>query len=199
MSDDLYDRFADLAAAETEGEDYRIDARVGTSDAAVIAPHGGGIEGGTSELAHAVAGEAHHAYSFVGLKSSGNATLHITSHRFDEPRCLALLQGAKRVVALHGVGAGEPAVLVGGLDEALGARIAAALAEAGFVAGPPPGHLAGRNRTNICNRGASGEGVQLELTRALRKTMFAGLGASGRTTTTAVFDRFVAALQGALA
>lgn len=196
MADDLYGDFAALAAAETE---YHIVERCGTSDVAVIAPHGGGIEGGTTELADAVAGTEHRYYSFQGLKSSGNATLHITSHRFDEPRCLALLATATQVVALHGVGEGEPGVYVGGLDEDLGKRIADALEAAGFTAGPPPGHLAGRSATNICNRGASGAGVQLELTRALRKTMFQGLGASGRRTTTEVFDRFVASLRGVLA
>ena len=77
-------------------------------------------------------------------------------------------------------------------------RITKALEAAGFVAGPSPGHLAGTHDENICNRGAKGKGVQLELTRSLRKTMFEGLGASGRQTTTDAFDRFVAALRSAL-
>jgi phage replication-related protein YjqB (UPF0714/DUF867 family) len=52
---------------------------------AVIAPHGGGIEPGTSELATAIAGDDFSLYLFEGLKSAGNGELHITSTNFDEP------------------------------------------------------------------------------------------------------------------
>jgi phage replication-related protein YjqB (UPF0714/DUF867 family) len=44
---------------------------------AILAPHGGGIEPGTSELAEAVAGEGLSFYAFEGLKRSGNAVLHV--------------------------------------------------------------------------------------------------------------------------
>lgn len=43
------------------------------------APHGGGIEPGTSEIADAIGGERGSFYTFGGLKSSGTADLHITS------------------------------------------------------------------------------------------------------------------------
>ncbi len=41
---------------ETKGKDYRIHLRHGKSGILVMAPHGGGIEPGTTEIADAVAG-----------------------------------------------------------------------------------------------------------------------------------------------
>ncbi len=50
--------------------DYLILSRQGTSGIAVMAPHGGGIEPGTSEIANRVAGDEHAYYSFEGLKQN---------------------------------------------------------------------------------------------------------------------------------
>jgi phage replication-related protein YjqB (UPF0714/DUF867 family) len=56
---------------------------------AIIAPHGGGIEPGSSTIARAIAGEDINMYLFEGIKvAKGNAIVHIASHHFDEPRCL---------------------------------------------------------------------------------------------------------------
>jgi phage replication-related protein YjqB (UPF0714/DUF867 family) len=49
--------------------------------------------------------------------------------------------------------------------------------------------------TNLCNRGRSNAGVQLELSKAVRRTMFESLKPEGRIHTTARFDAFVAALR----
>lgn len=54
---DRYSNFEALRAEQTEGRDFRI--RVGLPEEAMvasIAPHGGAIEPGTSELATAIAG-----------------------------------------------------------------------------------------------------------------------------------------------
>ena len=45
---DKYKDFADLAAHEGEGADYQVRSEVRRSATAIIAPHGGGIEPGTS-------------------------------------------------------------------------------------------------------------------------------------------------------
>ena len=124
---DRYRSFADLAAHEKEDLDFRIrsDERHGT--AAVIAPHGGGIEPGTSELAEAIAGDDLSFYSFEGLKKRGNGVLHITSSRFDEPNALALVAASPAAVALHGeLDCPDQVVFLGGLDKELGKRIQAA-------------------------------------------------------------------------
>jgi phage replication-related protein YjqB (UPF0714/DUF867 family) len=44
---------------EKEGRDYEVHQRKGASGIAVIAPHGGGIEPGTMDIADSVAGEEH--------------------------------------------------------------------------------------------------------------------------------------------
>src|ERR1700751_5506986 len=87
------------------------------SSVAVLAPHGGAIEAGTSEIACAVAGSEFNLYVFEGIRESGNyAALHLTSHRFDEPRCLALLSACDHVITVHGCRGEIPRVLLGGLD-----------------------------------------------------------------------------------
>ena len=88
-----YRSYADLARAQTRGRDYRIVVeRRPASPVAVIAPHGGGIENGTSELARAIAASDFSLYLFEGLRRSRNYTaLHLTSRCFDEPQCLGLI------------------------------------------------------------------------------------------------------------
>lgn len=197
---DSYPDFAALAARERPGIDFRVLVRSGASGIAIVAPHGGGIEPGTSELADAVAGAEHPFYAFEGLKIRSNAGLHITSTRFDEPQCLALIARARTVVTLHGERSGEEGVFVGGLDDALGARITQRLRAAGFAAGPHPNvSLRGIEPSNIVNRGALGAGVQLEISRGLRGSLFESLSRAGRLRRTTRFAVLVEALRGALA
>lgn len=188
-----------LARGEREGSDWRRICIARSSGAAILAPHGGGIEAGTSELARAIAGNEHSCYCFEGLKRRGNDALHIRSTAFDDPACLELLADADRVIALHGCADAEPRVYAGGLDEALRLRIRLALAEAGFEACDDDTPHAGHAAANICNRGRRGAGVQLELSTGLRAQFFAGLRARERATRTAAFDRFVDAVRAALA
>jgi phage replication-related protein YjqB (UPF0714/DUF867 family) len=135
----------------------------------VIAPHGGGIEEYTSEIARAIAGEDFNLYLFEGVRQAGNfASLHLTSHRFDEPRCVNLLSNCDHVVAVHGCAGDRQEVLVGGLDEALKSAIAGSLSAIG-VATLLTGHrFPAIDPNNICNRGRRGAGVQIEMTTALR-------------------------------
>ncbi|MGA9599177.1 MAG: poly-gamma-glutamate hydrolase family protein [Methylocystis sp.] len=53
---DLYNSFAELAAAETEGVHYQIRVIERASKIVVVAPHGGKIEPGSSETAALIAG-----------------------------------------------------------------------------------------------------------------------------------------------
>lgn len=198
---DKYSNFDDLDRHETAGVDFRILARRARAAFAVIAPHGGGIEPGTSEIAEAVAGLDFSFYGFEGLKSSGNGDLHITSTRFDEPVCLTVVPRSGVVIALHGEHGEEngAVVFMGGLDEELGGRLGAALGARGFeVRRHSDPRLQGRDPENICNRGTSGKGVQLELSRAVRKQMFVSLSRDGRKHPTMRFFEFVEAMQGVL-
>ena len=167
---DGYRGYEDLACACEEGRDYRVICleRPG-SCVAIVGPHGGGIERGTSGVARAIAGDEFHLYLLEGIRTSGNyAALHLTSTRFDEPRCLQLLSMADKVVTIHGCVGEAPEVHIGGLDSDLKLRIRDELARNQVSAAIAEGRFAARDRRNICNRGRRGIGVQLELSRGLR-------------------------------
>ncbi|MEV6124867.1 poly-gamma-glutamate hydrolase family protein [Streptomyces sp. NPDC052077] len=197
---DLYPNYAALAAAETYGVDYQI---VSTSPPgatwASIAIHGGGIEAGTSEVAEAVATTGGmRFYEFDGMKTSGNGDLHLTSTAFDEPQGLALVASSARTVSFHGyVGStGVPETAIGGLDTALVARLTTALRSRGFLVSTAPSEIAGTNPANICNKNSRSGGVQLEMSRALRESMFTDFTRTGRKTKprTPAFYDYVAAV-----
>ena len=196
---DRYRSFEELSRQEVEGRDFVILVKSGPSSLLVMAPHGGGIEPGTVDLAHAVAGADHGFYAFKGTKPSGNAALHITSNRFDEPRALRLARRAEWVLTIHGCKEPTPKIFVGGRDVHRRARIIEALNAAGFTAEESlrPG-LRGANPNNICNRGHRGRGVQLELSDSLRRQMYDDLRRRGRRKTH-VFHRFTGALRQCLA
>jgi phage replication-related protein YjqB (UPF0714/DUF867 family) len=166
----------------------------------LIAPHGGGIEPGTSELAEAIAGDDLSFYSFEGLKKRGNGVLHITSSRFDEPNAMALVAASPAAIALHGeLDCPDQVVFLGGLDKELGKRIQAALEAAGFVVRiHDDPNLQGVDKNNICNRGRSGQGVQLELSQPLRDSFFPSFDRRGREKRTQQGDRFVDAMRKAI-
>ena len=167
---DRYSSFAKLAENEIEGEDYSICVRSAPqSNILVMAPHGGGIEPYTTELADVIASVDFSFYTFKGIKSSGNGCLHITGTNFDEPRALEAASEAAMVLAIHGhADRSSEFVMVGGLAAEAMRQLEGALDSAGFQIRPPPPALRGSAQRNICNRGRSGEGVQFELSRGLR-------------------------------
>ena len=118
----------------------------------VLAIHGGGIEGGTSELALAVAGYhpatfaqatdcygVHDLWIFEGLLSSGNNVLHVTSTNYDDPIALKLVQNARRCISLHGFSdaLANGKSQIGGLDTELKSIVLEELTVAGI-----PAHIA---------------------------------------------------------
>jgi len=197
---DLYKSFAELHANEKEGSDFRVRARKHFGTTAVIAPHGGGIEPGTSELADAIADTDFSFYTFEGLKKRGNGVLHITSSHFDEPSGLVIVGCSPRVVALHGEqGCRGEVVFLGGLDSDLAKRIEMELASEGFsVKAHSNPNLQGVDRGNICNRGQKGRGVQLELSRPFRNACFFSLDSYGRQELTVTGNAFVRSMRRAL-
>jgi phage replication-related protein YjqB (UPF0714/DUF867 family) len=165
--------YDDLARHYIEGVDYAVHVMPRErSGVAVLAPHGGRIEGRTSEIARLIAGDEHRLYLFEGLRTTGDNfdCLHLASHRFDEPRALDLISRCDTVVAVHGYAAPGPDVLLGGLNEKLKRDVAQALTEIGFSYLTDGHRFPGRDPRNICNRGRSGEGLQLELSEGLRKS-----------------------------
>ena len=167
---DSYTGFKDLAKVQLEGTDYRVHVRPkADSSIAVIAPHGGSIEQYTSDIARAVAGADFNLYLFEGIRHAGNyAALHLTSHKFDEPRCLAMLSDCDHVIAIHGCDGDEQQALVGGNDEPLKAAMGQAIADLGVDTRMRDHKFPATDPRNICNRGRRGVGVQIEMTMALR-------------------------------
>lgn len=191
-----YPNFTALAQHEAEGFDYRILHRSGSSDLLIMAPHGGGIEPGTGDIADALAGSEHAFYCFKGLKKSGNRVLHITSNRFDEPLAERMLKEVQWVLTIHGCRDVAPVVWVGGRHLVRGDTIIDALRGIGIPARrcEDPG-LRGLQPDNVCNRGRALIGVQLELSRGLREMLFSDLFRRRLRQPTPLFHRFVTAIR----
>jgi phage replication-related protein YjqB (UPF0714/DUF867 family) len=188
---------------------------------AILAPHGGGIERGTSELCLAVAGYhpanlpitrpagvTYDYWMFEGIRESGNADLHVTSTGCDDLVAVTLCAGALGALSLHGFkpenldpprSPDEQAIFVGGCDDLLRAFLEEALDDVDLPVEAAAGELDGDSVCNIVNRTLRGRGAQLELSEPLRDTMFGRNTRPGRKhTTTEVFWRFMAACQDAL-
>ncbi|MFE3453109.1 poly-gamma-glutamate hydrolase family protein [Nonomuraea sp. NPDC059194] len=202
---DAYTTYADLAAHESEGKDYRRVQRLPRkAKVAHIAIHGGAIEAPTSQLADHAAGSRHAFYSFEGLKPSGNRVLHITSTRFDEPRGRKVAAAVDYTVSWHATGDTKATTYVGGRDRKLAKKVATALRAAGFtVAASTPKELDGDSPANIANRNRRGMGVQLEVSRGQRERFFANGDLSRAWVEdpahrTRAFYRYVAAVNSAL-
>lgn len=232
---DLYTSNTDLYTklAGKEGTDfarrYKRHEQIDTDQAktvaygrtAIIALHGGGIEGGTSELCLGIAGyhpatlaatggPAYDYWMFEAIRSTNNSELHVTSKNCDDKVALSIAAANLNVVSLHGctaAQAGAPAsrpeaVVVGGLNTRLKTYLHDALRAAGFqtIDGSTEPDLAGVDPDNICNRTLLGKGAQLEITTELRKSMFTTNTIAGRaTSTTGQYDKFVAAVRTAIA
>ncbi len=167
---DLYRCYAELAASEPEGTNFRVHVVERNSAIVIVAPHGGRIEPGTSETAALIAANDFSLYRFESLIAGRR--LHITSSRFDEPRGLALVATAEIAVAVHGrADAGDAETIwMGGLHIDLRDAIGASLRRAGFRISTDH-HMQGRHSDNICNKGGLGAGVQIELPRSFRNKL----------------------------
>jgi phage replication-related protein YjqB (UPF0714/DUF867 family) len=173
MPKDKYSNFEELFKREIEGVDYRIVIQNKNTDTLIMAPHGGKIEPGTSEIAHAIAGKDKSLYAFEGLKSRPHSDLHVTSHRYNEPHAVEIATKCSNIVAVHGRGdnADPVTVWIGGRDIETGQNILKELRSAGFECERQSGKLAGTDAQNICNRGKEQKGVQLEIARSLRREL----------------------------
>ncbi len=169
-----------LNRGHVPGRDIRVafgDAGIGRC--LLVAPHGGGIEPGTSEILRAIAEMGNWAwYEFAGfLRKNNKEQLHIASTLFDEPTLLGLIPRTNFVLSVHGSqDMGEPVVYVGGIwDEgraAMTAAINAAGSSHGLQAVEAPAHMSASEPTNLANRGKLGRGVQLEFSRSARNLLF---------------------------
>ena len=195
---DRFASFADLEKDFTEGQHFRVKPFDRGGTILILAPHGGGIERGTSEIATSIAGDNLSLYLFEGLLRTAHDSqeLHITSTSFDEPRCLGLIRKFPKALAIHGCSNNGQAIYVGGKDDELKHTLIAELRTKGYQVRLGTGGLAGTDFANICNRTSSGKGVQLELSRGLRCMLFDNWQThKSRKTTTALFTRLVSDIR----
>jgi phage replication-related protein YjqB (UPF0714/DUF867 family) len=216
----------------TEGVDYarrhrrheRFDDGLARSidlpKTTILAPHGGGIERGTSELCLAIAGYhpanlpqtppagvTYDYWMFEGVREDENGPLHVPSIGCDDQMAVSLCAGALNALSLHGFRP-EPsladdaqAVIAGGKDDALRELLVDSLGTAGLKVIDAAEHaeLDGNDARNIVNRTRRGEGAQLELSTPLRDAMFTDIRRQRRKhTTTQLFWTFVAVCRDAI-
>ncbi|MFD3440295.1 poly-gamma-glutamate hydrolase family protein [Streptomyces sp. NPDC058685] len=205
--------------------DNSTDRRGPVNRTTTMALHGGGIEGGTSELCLAIAGyhpatlavtpeggPVHDYWMFEGLRPSNNSDLHVTSTNNDDRTALSMAAGSLNVLSLHGCTAAQAevptarpeAVVVGGLSADFRTYLREEFQAAGFqtIDGSTVPALAGEDPNNICNKTLLGKGAQLEMTTELRQSMFdpGHFSQLERPThTNGLFDAFVGAARKAIA
>jgi phage replication-related protein YjqB (UPF0714/DUF867 family)/phage baseplate assembly protein W len=172
-----YPYFRSLAASKILGIDYDIKNRYGVGDYLIfIAIHGGAIEPPTSQLAAYCAGTTGAYYSFEGLSDLTASALALPATTFDEPFCQVNVGNAARGISLRGVEdqrETEEVAYVSGLDDVLVALVSQELTTAGFIVDTPPLRFEGSDQQNIINKTRLGAGVQIDLTRSLRKSFYA--------------------------
>ena len=196
---DEYTDFTELEQNERKGKDYSILYREANSKVAIMAPHGGGIEPGTIDIADAIAGSDYTFYAFKGIKKTGNKILHINSNRYDEPIGLKISKNACTVISIHGCRNKKERIFIGGKNQELKLKMMRTLKLSGFraVISEVSG-LRGISSENICNRCKCGKGVQLEISRGLREEMFDDINRRSFRKKTKVFYKFVNTIKDAL-
>jgi len=147
-------------------DEYQIHALNRGSKLAMIAPHGGLIEAGTSELARLIAQERYSLYSFEGRTYRMDPRLRVTSTYFDEPQCLQLLEQTSLPLVIHGSYEWGKKyncdIYLGGLAKERIEQLQSTLEEAHLKVGFHP-QLPGIDPRNICNFGKLRSGIQIEL------------------------------------
>jgi phage replication-related protein YjqB (UPF0714/DUF867 family) len=130
----------------------------------IIAIHGGKIERGTSEIAKNIAGN-----DIEYFNHSGETGSHITSNEFQSPLLDKLLSECSIVISIHGQHDREKSfVIVGGLYNELIFKIKEKLKKNNFQIKDNNNTLRGILPDNVCNKGISQKGVQLEISYKLR-------------------------------
>ncbi|OHO40500.1 hypothetical protein HMPREF2586_01160 [Staphylococcus sp. HMSC034G07] len=201
---DYYKSMTELYKDTTEGIDWKKDTRNVGKSVLIVAPHGGNLEQGTSELTKLVANNGDFDYfSFEAIRPSNNTQLHVTSTNYDDATLHEMIQDRTATISIHGAQGEEQLVYLGGYQSPLRDAIQSQLELKGFVVKIPPEYLGGLSNANFINKVEESTGVQLELTTALRKAFFKDEDTSTASRkkienwTTTMYD-FAEALNGAI-
>lgn len=98
--------------------------------------------------------------------------MHVTSSHYNDPTLLNMVKSKDYAVSIHGAKGDKPVIYLGGLDTPLKEAIKKQLVKHHFVVKIAPTYLGGDLKENFINEDIKGKGVQLELTTALRKSLF---------------------------
>lgn len=161
----------------------------------IMAPHGGSIERGTTELGLATAGftndfngqpatsATYDYFIFNGTNPNNqNGKLHVTASNYDDAVANELVQNSLISLAFHGctdiqpvetTGEGYEACIIGGLDEPFKQILEQRLVDAGFNAFITTQEMLNGNLPgNIINKNNRNAGAQFELTTSFRKSLY---------------------------
>jgi phage replication-related protein YjqB (UPF0714/DUF867 family) len=185
---------------KARSDSFEIEALNRQSNFLLFAPHGGGIEPGTSEICWWFFKSPYSLYSFTG-KGLNCRKLHITSTSFDEPTLLDLLSCHEYAISFHGMTNDLSSqistdIYLGGLNEPLIELTTSHLRKNGYYVKSnselPHSQLGGMEKENVTNKCRSGMGMQIEISEKLRQTFFDGnIGLkAGRRYKTEQLDRF---------
>ena len=170
---DYYTSMTQLERETKEGIDWKKETRDQGNQVLIVAPHGGNIEQGTSELTKLLAQQGGYDYfSFEATRPSNNTQLHVTSTHYDDPTLHQMVEGRSATISIHGAKGDDPIVFLGGAKSDLRDEIQSQLESRGFTVQVPPEYLGGLNENNFINKNENSTGVQLELTTSLRKALF---------------------------
>jgi phage replication-related protein YjqB (UPF0714/DUF867 family) len=164
--------FEEIANAYTLNTHFAVVAEPGSDPEKkylVIGIHGGGIQLYTSDIVYGIAGTRHGFYLFEGFIQDAQTRMHVSSDNYNEPRFDKMVPQYSRGIAIHGLKEERgPAVLVGGLDEALTDRFIENFNKAGIPARKYSDSRVSISPKNVCNRGANGAGIQMEVPKKMR-------------------------------
>lgn len=161
---DCYNSMTDLQQDTKEGHDWKIHTYDESNSTIIVAPHGGGIEPGTTEIARNIADKSSSGfYSFSGIRPSNNSQLHVTSTNYDEPKAQEMVQQSRHTVTIHKTNNSANDVYIGGRDDQLKSNIKEALQDKGFSVTTASQNISGNSIHNIANQNKNNAGVQIEL------------------------------------
>ncbi|MCJ1661261.1 poly-gamma-glutamate hydrolase family protein [Staphylococcus sp. NRL 18/288] len=170
---DHFRSMTQLFANTKEGVDWKKEIKKTGSNVIIVAPHGGNIEKGTTELTKMVAKHNHYDYySFTVLSQQNPEKFHVTSSHYNDPTLLNMVKSKDFAVSIHGAKGDKPVIYLGGLDTELKEAIKQQLLKQHFTVKIAPSYLGGDLKQNFVNRDFKDKGVQLELTTAFRKSLF---------------------------
>lgn len=168
---DRFKRYVDLAVCLKKNTDYRIVSRQCSAPRFLVtAIHGGLIEPGTSEIARLIAQNDLSLYLFEGMNEAVDFdSYHITSSCFDEPTLERMLPKHHTVISIHGCpDSWGPSILLGGLNTDLINKTIHRLQSVGLPVQGGNHPFPGRHPRNICNRGQTRAGLQIEIPQRMR-------------------------------